>query len=234
MALGNAASGEASPRATAEMATPGYLRSESATSRVTLRGNDAVEELDVAMPQRVRSREVKVESGRLASPQRHMPGEWTAVAGAGGTVLVAAMDTGPWQATRSGVVGLFGRRGLARQAAIGVELDAHAALVSQADNPDEVRQGLVTVWRLELAALLRQHPAAKDPLRTLVVRVWEALPTAQQTWVRTTIAHHQATQYTAQSSCGQIRQDKHPTAGWWRSLPAPVRAEDSVSWRAGV
>lgn len=184
---------------------------------MTLRGNDVVEELDVVMSQWVRSREVGVESGHIATQNGHMLGEWAAVAGAGATVVVAAMATSGWQVTRSGVVGLFGRRGPARQAAIGVELDAHAALVSQADNSDEVRQGLVTVWRLELAALLRQHPETKDPLRTLVVRVWEALPTAQQTWVRTNIACNQATQYTAQSSCGQIRQDKHPTAGWEES-----------------
>ena len=33
-------------------------------------------------------------------------------------------------------MGLFGHRGSARQAAIGVELDAHAALVSQAENSE--------------------------------------------------------------------------------------------------
>lgn len=156
------------------------------------------------------SHKVEVESRRIAPHDQHTLSEWSAVAEAGATVLVAAMATSGWQATRSGVVGLFGRRGPARQAAIGVELDAHAALVSQADNPDEVRQGLPAVWRLELAALLRQHPEAKDQLRTLVVRAWEALPTTQQTWVRTNIAHNQATQYTAQPAGGQIRQEEHP------------------------
>jgi hypothetical protein len=43
-----------------------------------------------------------------------------------------------------------------------------------------------------LAALLHQHPPAKDQLRTLQVRAWEALPTTQQTWVRTNIARNQA------------------------------------------
>jgi hypothetical protein len=46
------------------------------------------------------------------------------------------------------------------------------------------------VWQLELVALLRQHPDAEDQLRTLIVRAWEALPTTQQTWVRTTIARN--------------------------------------------
>ncbi len=139
------------------------------------------------MSQRVRSREVEVESRHIAPQEEHLLGQWAAVAGAGGTVLVAAMATSGWQTTRFEVVGLFGRRGPAIQAVIEVQLDAHAALVLQAETSDEVRQVLVAIWRLELAALLRQHPDAEDPLRTLVVRVWEALPTAQQTQVRTTI-----------------------------------------------
>ena len=98
------------------------------------------------------------------------------------------------------------------QAAIELQLDAHAALVSRTGNPDEVREVLAAVWRLELTALLRHHPETKDQLRTLVVRVWEALPTPQQTWVRTNIAHNQADQYTAQPSCEQTRDD-HQVAG---------------------
>jgi hypothetical protein len=140
------------------------------------------------MSQRVRSHEAEVESRRIAPQEEHLLGQWAAVAGAGATVLVAAMATSRWQTTRFGVVGLFGHRGPAIQAAIEVQLDAHAALMLQAGNSDEVRQVLVAIWRLELAALLRQHPDAEDQLRTLVVRVWEALPTAQQTWVQTDIA----------------------------------------------
>jgi hypothetical protein len=140
------------------------------------------------MSQRVRSRQAEGESRRSVPPQGHLLGEWAAVAGAGGTVLVAAMATGRWQATRAGMTGLFGHRGPARQAAIGVELDAHAALVAQAENSEEVRQDLATVWQLELAALLRHHPETLDQLRALIVRVWETLPTPQQTWVQTTIA----------------------------------------------
>ena len=140
------------------------------------------------MSQRVRSREAEVESRRIAPQEEHLLGQWAAVAGAGGTVLVAAMASSGWQTTRFEVVGLFGHRGPAIQAAIGVQLDAHAALMLQTGTSDEVRQVLVAIWRLELAALLRQHPDVEDQLRTLVVRVWEALPTAQQTQVRTNIA----------------------------------------------
>jgi hypothetical protein len=159
-----------------------------------------VEELDVVMSQRVRSRQAQVESRRIAPQQRHILNEWTAVAGAGATVLVAVMATGGWQVTRAAMTGLFGHRGPARQAAIGVELDGHAALVAQAADPDEVRQDLVTVWQVELAALLRHHPETLDQLRALVVRVWETLPTPQQTWVRTTIARNRATHVTAAQS----------------------------------
>ena len=155
------------------------------------------------MSQQVRLREATVESRHIATHDRHILGEWPAVARAGGTALVAAMATGGWQATRSGIAGLFNYRGPARQAAIELQLDAHAALVAQAENPDEVRQGLAAVWRLELTALLRHHPEAKDQLRTLTVQVWEALPTPQQTWLRATIAYNQTAHYTAQPSCRQ-------------------------------
>jgi hypothetical protein len=72
------------------------------------------------------------------------------------------------------------------------------ALVAQAEDADEVRQSLAPVWRLELAALLRQHPDAEDELRALVAQIQKALPVAQQTWVQTNIAREQATQYNVQ------------------------------------
>jgi tetratricopeptide (TPR) repeat protein len=112
----------------------------------------------------------------------------------GGTALVGAMATDAWQATRSEVAQLFGRGGLARQAAIEAQLDGNAALVAQARDPDEVRQSLVGVWRLQLEALLGEHPDAVEELSALVAKVREALPAAQQTWVQTNIARDQATQ----------------------------------------
>ncbi len=165
------------------------------------------------MSLQVRSLAVGVESRHIATHERHIRSEWPpAVARAGGMALVAAMATGGWQATRSGIAGLFHCRGLAMQAAIELQLDAHASLVSRTGNSDEVREVLAAVWRLELAALLRHHPETKDQLRALVVQVWEALPTPQQTWVRTNIAYNQAAQYTAQPSCEQT-QDDHRVTG---------------------
>src|SRR5581483_9272505 len=66
-----------------------------------------------------------------------------ALAEAGGSALVGAMATDAWQATRSGVARLFGRDGSARRAAIEAQLDGNAALVAQAEDPDEVRASLV-------------------------------------------------------------------------------------------
>ncbi len=161
------------------------------------------------MSQRVQSHEAKVQSRRIPPQQRHLLAERAAVAGAGAMVLVAAMATGRWQAARSRVVGLFGCRGPARQAALGVELDAHAALISQAENCDEVRQELVAVWRLELAALLRQHPEVEGQLRTLIVQVCEGLPTAQQTWVRTNIIRSHNTSPLAEGRYALARTTGH-------------------------
>ncbi|MGH3802017.1 MAG: hypothetical protein ACRDTD_18155 [Pseudonocardiaceae bacterium] len=125
----------------------------------------------------------------------HVLGEVAAaLAGAGGSALVGAMATDAWQATRSGVARLFGRDGPARQTAIEVQLDGNAELVAQARDAEEVRRSLVPVWRLQLEALLREHPDVVEELRVLVAQVREALPALQQTWVQTNIARDQATQ----------------------------------------
>jgi hypothetical protein len=123
-----------------------------------------------------------------------MLGELAELAGAGGTALVGAMATDAWQTTRSGVARLFRRDGPARQAAIEAQLDGNAILVAQAEDPNEVRQSLVPVWRLQLEALLREHPGADEEVQALVAQVQEALPAPQQVWVQTNIARDQATQ----------------------------------------
>ncbi|MGH3937108.1 MAG: hypothetical protein ACRDTG_00505 [Pseudonocardiaceae bacterium] len=120
----------------------------------------------------------------------------TALAGAGGTALVGAMATDAWTSTRSGVARLFGRGGTAQQTAIEAQLDSNAALVAQADDPDEVRRSLLPMWRLQLEALLRQHPEAEQELRALVSQVRAALP--EQRWVQTNIARDHSTQYNVQ------------------------------------
>ena len=116
------------------------------------------------------------------------------LAAVGGSAVVGAMATDAWEVTRSWVAGLFGRGGAVGQAAIEAQLDDHAALLDQAEDPDGVRESLVAVWRLQLQSLLRQHPEVEEDLRVLVARIREALPVAQQTWVQTNIARDHATQ----------------------------------------
>jgi hypothetical protein len=140
--------------------------------------------------------------------------ELAALAAAGGSALVGAMATDAWQATRSRVARLFGRGGPHRQVSIAAQLDDNAALVAQAEDPDEVRQRLAPVWRLQLEALLRQHPNAEDELRALVAQIQEALPAPQQTWVQTNIARDHATQYNVQHGSLHIHpEDAGPTGG---------------------
>lgn len=116
------------------------------------------------------------------------------LAAAGGSALVGAMATDAWQATRSKVAGLFGRGGSARRSAVEAQLDGNAALVAQAEDPDEVRRSLVPVWRLQLEALLREYPGVEEELRALVAQVRQVLPAPQQSWVQTNIARERATQ----------------------------------------
>lgn len=106
------------------------------------------------------------------------------LAKAGSTALVGAMATGAWPGTRSRVGRLFGRGRQSRQERVEAQLDADAARVAQAADPDEIRQSLVPFWRRELEGLLRRHPDAAPELQALVAGVQEALPAAQQGWVR--------------------------------------------------
>jgi hypothetical protein len=115
------------------------------------------------------------------------------------------MVTDAWQATRSGVARLFGRGGPDRQYVIEAQLDANAALVAQAEDPEAVRQSLVPVWRLQLEALLGQYPDVEEELRALVAQVHKALSASQQTWVQTNIARDQAIQNIVQHGTLHVR-----------------------------
>ncbi|MBL3666826.1 hypothetical protein JL475_12650 [Streptomyces sp. M2CJ-2] len=94
-----------------------------------------------------------------------MNDELTLLAQAGAAALVTAMATDAWQETRGAITGLF-RRG--RRAALETQLDGNAELVRDSPSPDDVRQALYGYWTQELAALLRQEPASRDPLARLV------------------------------------------------------------------
>jgi hypothetical protein len=137
--------------------------------------------------------------------------ELAVLAAAGGSAVVGAMATPAWKHTRLWVAGagLFGRGGVAGQDVIEAQLDSHAALVAQAENPNEVRDGLVGVWRSRLESLLEQHPEAEKELRFLVERVREALPAAQRSWVQTNIARDHVTQNIVQHGTLHV----HPGGG---------------------
>jgi hypothetical protein len=134
------------------------------------------------------------------------------------------MATDAWQVTRSGVARLFGRGSSARQTAIEVQLDDNAALVAQARNPEEVRQSLVPVWRLQLEALLSEHPEVVEELRALVAQVRKALPAAQQSWVQTNIARDQANQNIVQHGTLHVHPSGHGQTGGGHSDPGGLES----------
>lgn len=94
--------------------------------------------------------------------------ELTALAEAGAAVVVKAMATDAWQATRTGVVALFRHAGRRHRAAVRAQLDANATAVGEAADPDELRRELFGFWVLELANVLRADPASRPLLAQLV------------------------------------------------------------------
>jgi hypothetical protein len=108
-----------------------------------------------------------------------MPEPETTLAVAGATAFVTAMATSAWQATRAAVVKLFRRGEQSQQEAIESQLEGNAALVAQADDAESARQALVPMWRLQLEALLRDHPESERELRELIDQVRGQLPAEQ-------------------------------------------------------
>ena len=99
-----------------------------------------------------------------------------ALAAHGGRSLAAAMTTGAWPAARNAMIRLFSVRGLHHQAAFRAQLDGGVALVQLAGDPDLARKGLVSLWELELALLLKEHPEAEAGLRQFIAEFGPAPP----------------------------------------------------------
>lgn len=116
----------------------------------------------------------------------------------GSTTLVAAMATDAWHTACARIAGLFRRGDPGQQSAIEAQLDNSNALVTQAEDTDRARTGLVPLWQLQLEALLRRYPDAEDELRTMIAEVRSALPQAQQSWVQNITAHDHGHAYGAQ------------------------------------
>jgi hypothetical protein len=99
-----------------------------------------------------------------------------ALAARGARTLAAAMTTGAWPAARSAMIRLFSVHGLHHQAVVRAQLDGGVALVELAGHPDRARKGLVSLWELELALLLQEHPEAAAELRQFIAEIGPALP----------------------------------------------------------
>jgi hypothetical protein len=99
-----------------------------------------------------------------------------ALAAHGARTLAAAMTTGAWPAARDAMIRLFSVRGLHHQAAVRAQLDGGVALVQLAGHPDLALKGLVSLWELELALLLKEHPEAGAELRQFIAEFGPARP----------------------------------------------------------
>ncbi|MEU1405602.1 hypothetical protein ABZ471_25125 [Streptomyces sp. NPDC005728] len=142
-----------------------------------------------------------------------MNDELTVLAEAGAAAVVTAMATDLWQETRNTVVGLFRRSGRGRRAALATQLDANAALVRDAEDPDQVRRTLFAYWALELAALLRDDPAGRDAVARLAAAVGSGRePSFRQTITARDSATVFAVQHGTQNAHGPDRPDGTPPA----------------------
>jgi hypothetical protein len=125
---------------------------------------------------------------------------------AAATTFVAAMATSAWQDIRTGIVHLFRRTAQTQQTAIAAQLDGHAVLVTEAKDPERVRQGLVPAWQFQIEALLREDPGSEEDLRVLVERAGLLLPPVQRTWVQTNVARDGGQVFAAQGGSVIVHQ----------------------------
>lgn len=129
-----------------------------------------------------------------------MTPEIEAILASGATILVNAVATDAWKATRAGFTRLFGRGEPARETATERRLDALVAAVDQGE-PErraELRDRERAQWLVRLTDLVEDDPAAIGDLRSLVERLAAQLPPQQQSMVQTNIARDNAQVFAAQ------------------------------------
>jgi hypothetical protein len=138
-----------------------------------------------------------------------MTPEIEAILASGATILVNAVATDAWKATRAGFTKLFGRSAPAQEAATERRLDALAASVDQtpADQHADVRDRERQRWLVRLTDLVEDDPSAIDDLRSLVEQLTPQLPPQQQTWVQNNIAGGNAQLFAVQGD-GTINVDR--------------------------
>ncbi|WP_206432433.1 hypothetical protein, partial [Streptomyces sp. ADI92-24] len=167
-------------------------------------------------------------------------GVLVALATAGSAALVGAMATDAWQATRTGVLGLFGRSstssrdGTAAQpvggtapeeggteavpaadgriALVAAQLDGDAALVARADDTAAARRSLLPAWQLRVQELLREHPELAGELSDLTERMRRSLPEEEQQWVMHVVAHDHAQVFASQGGNVIVHQERSERA----------------------
>ncbi|MEY9908319.1 hypothetical protein ABIA35_004552 [Catenulispora sp. MAP12-49] len=127
--------------------------------------------------------------------------EMATLAAAAAATLVTAMATDTWTGVRDTVAKLFRRRRRGRAAErIEAELDADAAAVARAAEPDAARRALLGRWTLEFAALLNDDPDCLVPLAELVVAYSSDLGENRRVFLanQTAAAHEYATVFAVQ------------------------------------
>ncbi|MEY9935436.1 hypothetical protein ABH926_010118 [Catenulispora sp. GP43] len=127
--------------------------------------------------------------------------EMATLAAAAAATLVTAMATDTWTGVRDKVAKLFRRRRRGRAAQrIEAELDADAAAVARAAEPDAARRALLGRWTLEFSALLNDDPECRVPLAELVVAYASDLSEDQRVFLtyQTAVAHDYATVFAVQ------------------------------------
>ncbi|WP_406511096.1 hypothetical protein OG851_00425 [Streptomyces sp. NBC_00161] len=146
----------------------------------------------------------------------------TTLAMTGATTIMSAMATSAWAAARAGTIRLFRRSEPEDQRALEVRLDREEVLVRQEPDPDSARRDLVGGWRLQLVALLREHPEARAELEALVASVGAQLPSEERTsWIQHVSATGHGMAFGAQG--GSITVHNTPP------VPQPVPARDGDS-----
>lgn len=137
--------------------------------------------------------------------------EMATLAAAAAATLVTAMATDTWSGVRDAAATLFRRRrrGEAAQR-IETELDADAAAVERAAEPDAARRALVGRWTLEFAALLTEDPECLFALAELVDGYASGLAENLRVFIsnQTAVAHDFATVFAVQN--GDMHLHGHP------------------------
>ncbi|MBO1329890.1 hypothetical protein [Streptomyces sp. VRA16 Mangrove soil] len=113
----------------------------------------------------------------------------------GASTIVTAMATTAWESARDRVVAVFrrhsggaGEQGAPERSQVYLELEASAAQLRDAADPEAARQELQRRWQWLLEALLRASPDAVEELRALTEEVGRRHRDASPRWNQSVVA----------------------------------------------